>query len=339
MANTQISSFGDVSDPVGVHMSQKVIYTTRKNMVYNRFAYEEEIPKGESTTLKFMTWGEFTATVAPLVQSVTPQGEDLAPGTTTATLQLFGKWTPLVKAVVDTVSCPILNNLVDRLAYNQRLSFETFDFYTYRLGSNVIYSGTANSRATVSQTVRIADIENAVAELEADNIEPITEMIHPVPDYGAVSVPECYIATCHSYVARSIRRMPGFQEPKDYADPDQRLPMEIGKVDRVRFISHNVSVPWAGANGSVGAATTAVKNTGGYADVYPILIFGKDAIGMSKLAGTEFNKIMVVNPKPSPGNELGLVGSAGWVGWHAAKILDQSKMIRIECAASLTGAE
>ena len=339
MADSQISSFGSISDPVGVHMSQKVIYSTRKNMVYYRFAHEEEIPKGESTTIKFETWGELTPVVSPILGQITPQGEDLAPTYSDATLQQYGKWVPLNKYVLDTVRCSVLNHVNDRLGYNMRISFETLDFYTFRQGTNVFYSGTATGRDNVVAPLDLTAIENAVAEMEADNVEPITDMIHPVPEYGTVSVPECYMGTCHAYIARAIRNMPGFTPPKDYAAPEERLPMEVGMVAGVRFIQHNVAVPWAGSVGTVGAASASVKNTGGYADVYPVMIFGKDAIGMSKLEGTEFTKIIVNNPKPSDSDPLAQRGTAGWISWHAAKILDESRMARIECAASLTGVE
>jgi N4-gp56 family major capsid protein len=161
-------------------------------------------------------------------------------------------------------------------------------------------------------------------------VEPLTDIISPNPNVGTEGIEEAYFALCHSFVEPALRDLgDDFVKVAHYPNHMKALPGEIGAVEGVRFIRSNYLDPNLGA----GDTTTAVRNTTGAADVYSILFFGKGAFGVTKLAGTEFNKVIIKNPGSSGSSDpMNQRGSAAWVGWHACKILEQSYMARLETA-------
>ena len=63
-------------------------------------------------------------------------------------------------------------------------------------------------------------------------------------------------------------------------------------------------------------------------DVYPILIFAKDAFGMVPLKGKSSMTPMVVNPKPTSGDPLAQRGTVGWKLWNGTIILQNNKHVK-----------
>ena len=86
--------------------------------------------------------------------------------------------------------------------------------------------------------------------------------------------------------------------------------------------------------GAAGATMIATTNAAAAVDVYPIIILSPDAWGTVPLRGANSGQIMVVNPKPAHGDPAGQRGSLAWKNWHAAVILDDDRMARLETAAT-----
>ena len=76
-------------------------------------------------------------------------------------------------------------------------------------------------------------------------------------------------------------------------------------------------------------------NTGGYADVYPVIYFAQDAYGIVPLKGKAAISLLVVNAKPASGDALGQRGSVGWKTMQGSVILNDLWMYRLEAAATL----
>jgi N4-gp56 family major capsid protein len=76
------------------------------------------------------------------------------------------------------------------------------------------------------------------------------------------------------------------------------------------------------------------SGTGDKVDVYPILIFARDAFGIVPLKGKTSMTPMVVNPKPASGDPLAQRGTVGWKLWTATVILQDLFMARLEVACT-----
>jgi N4-gp56 family major capsid protein len=127
--------------------------------------------------------------------------------------------------------------------------------------------------------------------------------------------------------------MTGFKPVADYGPHTTPFEGEIGSIEQVRYLTSTVLLPWADA--ATGSTKGAMRSTTGtYADVYPILYFGRDAFGIVPLKGKSSMTPMVVNPKPAPGDPLAQRGTVGWKLWTATVILQEAFMARLECCAT-----
>jgi len=328
-----ISEFGTITDQVGIKASVKTLYEARKRMLFYRFGMEEDMPKHQSTTLNFRRWMNIDPVTAPIQGSTTPDPATQSYKDVTVTLRQYGIWVPQPSYIADTISDPVLTRAINALGYNMKTCYETIAFNTLRMGAAVFYpDGTTTlDRAFVGTgagkgVVTLNLIRSVIEYFEGKNVEPITELIQAKTSVGTEPVEDAYIFVCHSDLARSIRDVPGFQPYSEYPTQGSILPGELGRVENARFVRHNFCVPWKGA----GAAELTVKNTAGKADVYPILVFGKEAFGVSKLKGSEFNKVLVANAEVTASDPLGQRGTAGWTGWSGIKILENDYMARLE---------
>lgn len=334
MPASAISEYGSISDPVGVYASTKALFVARKAMVFYQFGEEEEIPKGQSVTINWRRWKDLPAATAPIQGNQTPPPSELENEDIRCTVRQYGKWIPLPKFVLDTNRDPILNRASDRLGYNMKLTYDTLMFLMLRQSGHVVLcedSGTSTAavdRAHVDSPLQLSDLRKAVTYLRSLDVLPYTEIIDPNPKVGTRGIEESYFGIFHSYQESSIRDLDGFLPVAAYPNRASALPGEFGSCEAVRFIRSNVITQWKGA----GKASTAVMNTAGNADVFPLFVLGRGAFGVAKIAGTEQNKVMVVNASPAPGDELGQRGSAGWIGSFATRMLDDSYMVRLECA-------
>lgn len=331
MATSAISEYGSISPKVGTHASLKALYTARKQMVFYRFSEQETVPKNASTQVLWREWGDLDAAVAPLQGSITPSGSEMPTRNVTTTLRQYGRWIPIPKYVADTIDDPLLQRATDRLGYNMKLTYDTLDFYVARQGSQVVFANGVAGRSSVVAIPSLDDLRRCVAILEAGNAEPFTSIIDPNPKVGTRGIEESYFAVFHSYQASAIRTMSGFLPVAAYPDKSSVVPGEFGSVENVRFVRSNVIEKWAGKGG----ASTSVMYTGSNADVWPIIIFAKGAMGTVKLEGTEFNKILVHNAQVEGSDPLSQRGSVGWIGWYSSVILQNTKMVRLEGAAKL----
>jgi N4-gp56 family major capsid protein len=90
--------------------------------------------------------------------------------------------------------------------------------------------------------------------------------------------------------------------------------------------------PFVGAGSGT---TTGVLNNGSNVNVYPVIIFGEEAYGVTPLKGMDSAAIAVMNPKMAASYEdpLGQRGFVAWKMWYSAVRLNEQWMARIETAA------
>ena len=142
-----------------------------------------------------------------------------------------------------------------------------------------------------------------------------------------------YVAVAHTDVESDIRNLPGFKTTAEYGTRNPISEYEIGSVEDVRYILSPDLNPFLDAGGAKG---TMVSTSGTSADVYPIVYFGQDAWGMVALRGQgAVSPTIIPVGQKTKDDPLGQRGYVGWKTWHAALILNQAWMSRLEVAVSL----
>jgi len=150
---------------------------------------------------------------------------------------------------------PIVANV---LGYNAGVSIDTIARDTVQAGSNVRYSGSATSRATVVPTDKLTanNVRRVLADLRAANVPTISNGF--------------YVSHIHPDVSYDLRSETGaaaWRDPHTYSAPGEIWNGEIGAFEGFKFIEHSRAPKFADA----GSSTTLT-------DVYGTLFFGAQSI-------------------------------------------------------------
>jgi N4-gp56 family major capsid protein len=144
-----------------------------------------------------------------------------------------------------------------------------------------------------------------------------------------------YIGFGHTNLEQDLRNITGFIPREQYSNTTKILSeQEIGKVEDIRFILAPQFGYFPGAG--VGGSPAGVLLTGVNADVYPLVIIGADAFGVTPLKGMDSARVAVKNPKlgESETDPLGQRGFVAWKMWYSAVRLNETWMLRVESAVS-----
>jgi N4-gp56 family major capsid protein len=237
----------------------------------------------------------------------------------------------MTDVIEDTHTDPILQQMTDILGESAASTVETLRFNVLKAGTNVFYANSVAGRANIVTAISLADQRRVTTGLNRQNAKKITSVVASTADFNTKSVEASYMAICHPDLETDIRSMTGFIPVASYGPHTSPFEGEIGSVEQVRYLTSTIFAPWADAGGAKGLLRST---TGVSADVYPVLIFGRDAFGIVPLKGKSAATPMVVNPKPSPGDPLGQRGTVGYKLWTATVILQDAFMARLETGAT-----
>lgn len=347
-----ITTYGDISPAVAAYSVVRMLKRAMPYLHLEKFGQVYPLPTNSTQTAKFRRYflvgasgaagpdsGGFFIPVAttPLVEGVTPAGSLLANQDYTVTLSQYGDFVTITDVIEDTHTDPVLRETTDMLGEQAAVTVETIRYGTLKAGTNVYYANLAVSRAAIATPVTLSDQRRCTTSLNRQNARKITSVVASNPDFNTKSVEASYMAVCHPDLETDIRNMPGFIPVASYGTHTTPFEGEIGSVEQVRYLTSTVIAPFPDAGAAVTQANgnpVFRSTTGANNDVYPILIFGRDAYGIVPLKGKSSMTPMVVNPKPSSSDPLGQRGSVGWKLYTSQVILQDAWMVRLEVAAT-----
>jgi N4-gp56 family major capsid protein len=341
--------YGDISPAIAAYANVRMLKRAMPLLQLERFGQTYPLPQNNTQTAKFRRYflsgatgtagsgsGSFYIPVAttPLVEGVTPSGNTLANQDYTVSLAQYGDFITITDVVLDTHTDPVLESATDILGEQAAVTVETLRFNVLKAGTNVFYANQVAGRSTVAAAISLADIRRVSTALNRQNAKKITSIVGSTPDYNTKSVEAAYMAVVHPDLETDLRSISAFKPVADYGPHTSPMEGEIGSVEQVRFLSSTVIAPFLAA-GVVVASAPTMRSVGGVnIDVYPVLIFARDAFGIVPLKGKSAMTPMVVNPKPAPGDPLAQRGTVGWKLWTATVILQEAFMARLEVACT-----
>ncbi len=348
-----VVTYGDISPAVAAYSVVRMLKRAIPYLQLERFGQTYPLPTNSTQTAKFRRYYLAGATGAagpngggvngagapysmplattPLVEGVTPSGNSLAVQDYTVTLAQYGDFVTITDVIMDTHTDNVLQQATDILGEQAAQTVEALRFNVLKAGTNVFYANAVAGRTSVVATITLADQRRVTTALNRQNAKKITQVVASTADFGTKSVEASYMAVCHPDLESDIRNIAGFKVVADYGPHTTPMEGEIGSLEQVRYLTSTMIAPWADAGGAKGAMRST---SGTNADVYPILIFGRDAFGLVPLKGKSSMTPMVVNPKPAPGDPLGQRGTVGWKLWTSTVILQDAFMARLEVAAT-----
>ncbi len=290
------------------------------------------IPLNKGMTVDFRKMASLAVATTPLTEGQNPPGKDVTITNLTATVAEYGdfvRYSSLInKTSIDKVVAEISRKLGDQAG----LTLDTLTRDAMVAGYTAQYAGSAMSRGTVASTdlLTAAELLEAVTTLRVNNARPFKG--------------NKWACIMHPYTQYDLLQDSLFMNSALFAkDPGQDNPLATA-----------LWASWLGIDFYVTSNAKVYTGEGNSCNVYPTMIFGKDAFGVGGLAGdmassvpssqSDPNTGKEVRPlqllayepgKPSASDPLGRTGSLGWRTTFVAKVLDASWLIGIEHATTL----
>ncbi|TIR92244.1 MAG: N4-gp56 family major capsid protein [Mesorhizobium sp.] len=335
MTTTSYASPG-ISQRTNVYAEKQMLRWAKPIMVLEKLGLPKQMPKNKSDTIKFRRPRVFAAVNVPLVEGVTPTAVAFSYEDVSVSMKQYGMVVEITDKIEDLHEDPVLNDATVQAGENIGRTVEALNYAVVRAGTSVFYAnGTA--RNAVNTPVSLNKFRAAVRYLKSQKAMKITKVLSGSSDFATRPVEAAFVAVCHTDVEADIRNLAGFTPVAEYGTRSPIDENEFGSVEEIRFVTSADLGSFADAGGAkAGASGTMVSTSGTSADVYPIIIFGQDAWGHVALRGqgAVSPSIIPVGQKTKD-DPLGQRGYVGWKTYHAALILNQTWMTRIEVAATL----
>lgn len=318
-----------------IYFERQVLKHAGPVVVLDKFAMNKPMPKNKGEVIEFRRPNVFTAATTPLQEGVTPQSTAFSYSVVQATLKQYGQVVTLTDKITDLHTDPVLNDAAVQCGENVGRTIEALTYGVLKGGTAITYAN-GSSRADVNTPISLQKLRSVVRTLKAQKAMMITQILDGSPKYATRPVEAAYVAIGHTDLESDIRSLPGFTPVAEYGQRRTVHDQEIGSVENIRFILSPDLEPIADAGGAyAGSGTAMVSTSGTNADVYPILIFGKEAYGTVPLKGQGAVEPTIIpvgmKTKDDP---LGQRGYIGWKTWFTAVILNQAWINRLEVAAT-----
>lgn len=342
-------SYSTVTPRIGKFRGEILKHAVPK-MVLGITGKQFEIPENMSDTVVYRRWLPFggASTNATTInqwsvseqthitqEGVTPSPDTIAPQDISVTLKQYICLYMYTDKTADMYEDDVPAEMKKQTGERMGLLKEKIHYGALKGCTNRFYAG-GTSRATVDATISIPFLRKITASLMKNRASLVTEILKPSVNYGTSSVEGGFLVFANTDMENDIRNLPGFTKVADYGSMKPMHALELGAVDRYRFIISPEldAIPDAGAAvGSTGLFST----TGSNIDIYPTIVVAADAWGDVALRGVHsFTEINVpVNKQDSgdPAGQRGYVGAkfyaASFVqndGWMAVAEIGQTDL-------------
>lgn len=324
-----MTTYGDITPRTAAYVAVELLKRAMPYLCLEKFGQAKSLPGNKTQSMKFRRYNSLGLRTTPLTEGVTPASDKLTATDITATLQQYGGLVEITDVIADTHEDPILQEAVAVIGEQAAKTVETLRYNVLKACSNVFYANSVASRTLVASAFTRADQRKVVRALERQEAQFITNIVKSTPSFNTESILPAFAAVTHVDLTSDIRSLSGFTSVADYGKLGS-WESEIGACEDVRYLKSTIFTPYPGA----GASTSTLIATGGKADVYPVMIFGKDSFGLIALKGKYAITPIVINPVPSKSDPLGQRGSVSWKTMQTTVILNDAWMAVLETGAT-----
>lgn len=303
--------------------NKKIPRNNGDSVVYRRY-----LPYGATdTTAATQNRPSADANAHITTEGVTPSADTLTPVDVTVQLQQYACLYAVTDKTVDMYEDDVPMEMKKQAGERMGLVREMIRYGALKAGTNVFYAG-GSSRATVDQKITVPFIRKITRNLLSNHGSMITGILAPSASFNTAPVEASFLVFCHTDCENDIRDLPGFISVVEYGQRKVVHEMELGSVDRFRFIVSPELAAYPDAATSTNAATLGLYSTTGTApDVYPVIIVAEDAWGDVALRGTDAVDPTWIPPGQKDKNDpLGQIGYVGAKFYSAAKVLNEGWM-------------
>ena len=306
--NTNTTISAGLSDEMKTYYSDYLIDNAQPELVHDQFGQKHPIPQGGGKTIEFRKFVPLGKALDKIVEGVTPDGQSLTVTKLEATVSQYGNYVTLSDIVQLTAIDNVLVETTKLLGAQAGMTLDTITREVLNGGTNVIYSGGKESRATLTADCKLTvdDIYKAARFLKQQN---------------APKIEGGYVAIIHPDVAYDLMRDDEWIDVHKYSATTEIFEGEIGKIAGVRFVETTEAKIFADGGAS-------------NRDVYSTLVLGANAYGVTELSGGGLKHIVKQLGSGGTSDPLDQRGTAGWKATKVAVRLVENYMTRIESAST-----
>lgn len=334
-----INAYGTATsgNPTNVHAVVELLKSADAVECIDKFVKTIPVPKNTNETISLSRAVTPDPNVNEVAEGVNPTPRALTYEQVTKTFEEFAEVFSVTSRQAELGEYDVLMHSKDRSVDLMKRTREKNAWYEYRAGNNAVFNSSANTqRNQVNGAITIGRLQLITRSLQNNRADVVREMSKGSVNQSTVIVEPAYISLSHTDTRADIRKIPGFIPAPQVGGLKDYIPQLFGYVDDVCFITSPEFEPFLGAGAAVGA--TGMKSVGGVnIDVYPYLIFGKEALGKCSLRGEDRGlgavKMTVLDgpDKSDPTNQRRLVAMR-W--WDAPLILNNNWLFRLECGVT-----
>ena len=242
---TSNTTGNDLSDEMKTFYDKTLITLASPYLVHDQFGQKRDIPKGGGKTIEFRQFSSLPKALTPITEGVTPEGNKLNVTALTATIDQYGDYIEQTDLLELTAIDNTIVEATKMLASQAGLTMDTVVRNTLVGGDNVQYAPKVSSGSETAVTSRyvldntalltVKEIFKAAAELKALNAKKINGD---------------FVGIIHPYVAYDLMQSAGdnWVDVMKYANPENILNGEIGKIGGVRFVESTEAKIFKSAN-------------------------------------------------------------------------------------------
>lgn len=278
----------------------------------------------------------YPASARGLIEGVVPSTVVPTLTTISAQVQQYGMVMQLSDQLDSLHETPLFQETLKLMSENQKDTYERVTWAGIIAGTQVGYAtdsiGTlgAGGRNTVAGKINSVALDKVIRTLDRADAKPMFGAMKAGGSINTEGLLESYMAVCPPVVSYDLYKMAEFVPANRYSG--SALPGEIGAYKKIRFFESTLSEAALSAGSATGANTIFQSTNTSNNDVYPLVIFGKDAFGNVDLASSM--ETFVVTGADSA-NPLAQWKTAGYKFMAVSQILNDYWIYRLEVAVSL----
>ena len=278
------------------YYNRKLLSFLQANLVVAQDAQPSSIPAGAGVSMQWLRMALLAVDTTPITGLPSPEGEDISNDNVNATCQEYGKSIDFYDYADLTSFYPLADANTMRLSINARQTLERIVFETIASGSNVYYAGGVADRDALDGTkyASKSDVRKLAAILESLNVP-----------YFADGTYHCPI---HPDMVLSL-----------FTDDDlMKMAMAFPEAIKKGFIGQFANVSFFKTTNVPTVLNSSNKVC------YQSVVYGADAFGTPDIDGKS------VSMRTTNVDRMGRVKTMSWVGYFAAKRLEEARIVRFE---------
>lgn len=322
--NVQTSASEGLAEDVKIHYHQTLINALEPVLIHDQFGQTIVIPPHAGKKVEVRYFEPLEKALTPLVEGVTPDGQDLVMHTITTELYQFGGYTTLSDVVSVIAKDPLVVVATQAIGSQAGRTLDTVTRDVITAGTQVMYAPSITDgveteitqRSNLDQTCLLTPnlISRAQAVLEGELAETIN---------GS------YVGIIHPHVKYDLTQNEKFEDIHKYSAVTELFKGEIGMLGNTRFVVTTEAK-------IVGGSKHAGEGGKGDLAVYMTMILGKDAYATTKIESMNLEHIFKPLGSAGSADPLNQRATVGWKGMKGAVRLREKSMVRIESCSEFS---